>query len=857
MDAVLEFIYELPVLALGVSGGVVGLLIAAGIVTVIRRLVFIRRVHAFVAIPGDQRVEDFFAPKQLLRRSRTLEKIAKKHDLRLITNLGLDRLWSERLAAKERPADFRRVLAYATEKGLFACFLSALKNKRLSRALHEYLDEHDDFLVLRKLALSGRGEEFDGAVARDFFSNRIDEIREMTGDPEWPARYFAVKILVHDEDERSERALWDTLADPHALVRRTVAAELRASDRIKLYDRLIDLFLHDPVFEVRKAARDRISADLKDLYTLNAKDLQPEEVIHVVELLDPTNDDDENAALELLAGDDLELRLAAARFLVKSGRLESLFLSVDFADLDALNRVRSLLTNAVEVNVVDFLSALQRQTETAPLLVAAEILSHHGPAELISELAERVFRLQDGVTQSYIELYTATAQCVGARGPDAAHLLLANEIKRRKALPDLLRAVLDAIPSGRDHVYRAPLLDALHDPDFPERDRLTAAVMQLSPAIVLNDSLRIVTSGRENYPHRVRIDALSLLGELRLPYALQDILEHLPTLPTEAAREFAKILQEYSPKELERKIRALLDSVDGNIRAAVISILPGTGKKTFLPDVRKALSDAAPEVRVSAAWALVDFEESRALNQAVDLLRDPVEHVRIEVARALAVGGGKPAYDALARTLADENEVDTVKHSAIAGLGDSGTPEAVDVLIPVFEHSRDLVTKVQAALAARPTSAAIARLVGAFKDGEPDLRDSIARVFTLMGEKGEDAIRELLDQDIASLRPYLAEILDTTGYVESRIRLLNNRNPRVRREAAELLSHVANNAAYRGIVLAARDPDSEVRVKVTRALEKLATEEGKELLTALENDPDRKVRKYTHWALERLRAKEL
>ena len=57
--------------------------------------------------------------------------------------------------------------------------------------------------------------------------------------------------------------------------------------------------------------------------------------------------------------------------------------------------------------------------------------------------------------------------------------------------------------------------------------------------------------------------------------------------------------------------------------------------------------------------------------------------------------------------------------------------------------------------------------------------------------------------------------------------------------------------------MAARDPDNEVRVQVTKALERLATKEGSQILNALEEDPDRRIRKYTHWAIERIKAKSL
>jgi HEAT repeat protein len=100
-------------------------------------------------------------------------------------------------------------------------------------------------------------------------------------------------------------------------------------------------------------------------------------------------------------------------------------------------------------------------------------------------------------------------------------------------------------------------------------------------------------------------------------------------------------------------------------------------------------------------------------------------------------------------------------------------------------------------------------------------------------------------------------VLEKTGYVEERIRQLAHRDPQVRQQAAEFLSLVGTKAAFRGIVLAARDPDQEVRVRVVKALERLETPEGQEILKSLENDPDSRVRRYTLWALERLRAKAL
>ncbi|MFW6290778.1 MAG: HEAT repeat domain-containing protein [Spirochaetota bacterium] len=468
-----------------------------------------------------------------------------------------------------------------------------------------------------------------------------------------------------------------------------------------------------------------------------------------------------------------------------------------------------------------------------------------------------MFRLQRETTDHYDEIYARTVEAIGKRGTEEAQRLLAREITRRVDQPELLRASLSGVPEGHDQVYAPTLLAALRDPDFPERDALRAACTRLDAPLVLSTCIDIITAGRDANPHRVRIDALMTLGELGLPYTLQDILEHLPILPVETAREFTALLNAQQPRELERKVAKLLDSVDGSIRAAVISALPATGKKTFLNQIKAALGDADPDVRIAAAWSLVDYEETRALNQAAGMLRDPVERVRESVAHALAVGGGKTALDALREALVDENEVDVVKRGAIRGLGASDQPDAVDILVDVLEADDELAEEATDALAGKARGASVRRLVERFKDAGPELRDRITGVFTRMGEHGEPVVREVLEEEIESLRPLLAEILETTGYVENRIRLLSNRDPRIRRDAADFLAKVGSEAAFRGIVLAARDPDSQVRVQVTKALERLASEDGKEILHALENDPDRKIRKYTHWALERLEAKSM
>lgn len=857
MEDLIQFVNAVPVWQFQVAGGVLLLLLVLVATLLLRRKRFKKRLTWFLDVPGQKDPADYFSDTELLSHTTAIERLAEDRGAEVIAELGVDRLWAERLKEKEKPQDFQRILRFAPAYGLFACFLVALRNRRLASALKQYLAENNDFLVLRRLALSGRGEEFVGSDARDFFADRLDEIREMTGDPEWPSRYFAIKILLYDDHDRSIRAVWESFKDPYPLIRKSVASELHTREDERLYGELRDLLLHDPVFEVREAARNRIQKNLSERYDIDAKELEPEEALHVVELLDPDSDQDENAAIEFLGGDDLELRLSAARFLDRSGSLRRLFRQADLGDREEFDRNYDLLRRAAEVNVTGFLGAVRDTNGPASLLLAAKLLQGAGNPALIVELADRVFRLSRSDTPGYLELFEATIAAIRERGEEEALARLAREIEAVKEDEELLKLALSAIPPERHTLFAQLLFRALKDPEFPCRDELRRAIRQLETGAVLRESLRIITGGRDEYPHRVRIDALRLLGELELPYALQEILEHLPILPLDEAREFAALLDEQDSKAMERKAKRLLESVDGSVRASLIAALPATGKKTFLNEIKKALGDADPEVRIAATWSLVEYDETRSVTQAAEMLRDPIERVRLNVARAVGESGGKAALDKLKETLLDENEVSSVKLAAVEGLAAAQSDRATDILVDKLEADDELQGEIKEGLSKSSKGATIKRLIERFKDGSPALRDAISDVFKLMGERSEEAIREVLEEDIPSLRPFLNEILESTGYVESRIRMLNHRDPKIRRDAADFLSTVGSAAAFRGIVLAARDPDEEVRVKVTKALERLATEDGEEILHALEEDPERRVRKYTHWALERVKANKL
>ena len=792
----------------------------------------------------------------LIRKSNYIEKFALKYDPNIIYYIKMDELWIDNLINKHLKKDFLRVLKYAPDKGLFKCLLVVLKKKSFAHILLNWLKNCNDMQALRRLALSGHGEDFDKKEALELFLDRLDEIREMTGDPEWLSRYFAYGIITYNTAESSIRAMWEGLNDPHPLIRKTIIKEFLSDEREKLYDFLFNIISNDPVYEVRRAAWERIQKDFPEFYMLNESTLKGVQAFHVLELLRHGSKQDENFALHFLNGGDLELRLSAASFLDHIGSLQRLFISVDMGDREILDRNYNLLKKASEVNITSFLSAIESTHNPATLLIAAKILAENGNVSYITILTRKVFTLFNG-KRELMELYKATLECISKRGNQNALKLMESEMQKRKNETELLEFILNAIPERDDHIFVKPLILFLKEPDFRLKLTLRNALLRMQKTLVLPELIEILKAGRESYPHKVRIEALKLMGELKLPYCMQSILENLPTLPLDEAKDFMKVFAGYPKNEYYKKIEQLLNSHDSKIRAWIISSLPATNDRGFLKQIISSLKDADPDIRIASIWALVNFDDFKSMDQIKGILRDPIERVRKEAALVLGKYGDKSTIEELNEILSDDEESIRVKKSAIEGLKVSKLLESIEILINRLEKEDQLVIDIEKALSEKKDKNEIKKIIELFKVAPPILKERITEIFKFMRGEGEELLIELYKEETEALNPFIAEILDATGFVEMTIRKLSHRNAEIRKNAAELLSLIGTKKAYKGIVFAARDPLEEVRVCVVKALEKLETKDGKDILKYLQDDPSKRVRKYTLWALEKLKAKAL
>ena len=861
----MEFLRQFPpAVILAVAVGVLLLLALAAGAILLRRILFRRRLRAVLASPGllDELIRGRYSPGGLIRRSRQIEKMAEKHGPEIVRLTGVDRLWIARLEETRSRRLLGRVLRHAPDEGLFTCFKVALEAPALASDLIRWLDKSGDLLTIRRIAMSGLGHSFDGAKARWVFREKLDQVRELAGDPEWGARYFAMQILVGDDDPKSLRALWEAFHDSHPLVRKTLIERFRTEkteDQDRLQGYLMEAYLRDPTFEVRQSAKTRLHGEFAERYRLETEGLGEAEVLHVLEQLSTGLKDDENFALGYLSDDNLELRLLAAEFLDRCGALRRLCLEVDLGNRDGMERNFQLLEKASEVNIHGYLAECLADTENpAALWVCARVIQNPGaPAFLVAALAERVFQIYTGQA-NLIEAYRATVACVAGRGDQQAFGLLAGELKARGGDSRTMKVLLAEMPTSGAPLLLEPVMALFRDPENPYRPEVRETLKRFPPSRIVPPLLSIIRTPWRALPVFVRIEAVRLLGELELSYCLQTVLENMWVLPGEDAREFMRVLANYPRKLLLKKVEAMLGTSDSRIRASIIAALPATGDDRFFSHIRGILKDVDPEVRIAGIWSLTEFEGVEWSEEDYAILRDPVARVRVEAARALGTVATQPMLDAMESRLTDPDEPASVKTAIIEGLAHSQTPASVDILVGGLDREgtpfRDEIVK---ALSRKISSGQMERLFEHFKDAGPPLREEMTLAFKAMGEAGGHAMAELLREEIASLRPFIMEVLESSGHTEYQIRRLSNKDVAVRRRAAKFLTSVSSLSALRGLVLAAKDPDEEVRIHVVKALEKLTTKEGQHLLESLKNDPSSKVRRYTLWALERKKAKSL
>ncbi len=787
-----------------------------------------------------------------------LEKLSIKYGVNLPVLTGLDDLWIKQINRKKTKKSVLKVLKYSPDKGLFTILKAALEKEKLQTILMEWINKSGEFLVLRKIALSGNGEAFDGKAALKLFSNDISELNEMLGDYEWKTRFFATNILIHDTADSSLKAVWAGFNDPSVFVRIVPVQLLQTDNRKKLYSKLEYLLLNDPSFDVRKAAKDRISTDFQDLYKIIPTKLTITQKLHLIELMDPYSKQDENLALELLKSGNKELELYASRFLLKTGTLQRLLFSADTGYLKAFEDIYSALQIAVRVNITSFIELSENNISTGALLISSRILIKNGDRNIINNLLQKSLEITKGKEniQPYKELYENSILCACRRGTDEALELLNNELLRRRYDRSFQEWILPILPDNRENIFAPTLISFLKDEKYNTYLELEKSLCRFPAESILTEIIDILKSNNK-WSKSIKINSLKVLGALKLPHCTQYILENLYLLSIEEANQYSVLLSKNDNSAFRDKVKNILSFGDAISMSHLIAALPDAERKTFLPEIKKSLSDSNPEVRIAAMWSLSDYNNGELLALCFNLLRDPVELVREEVGRVLGTLGSAESIRELKQTLFDKNESNAVKIAVLKGLAISSSSEVLDILLLKLEENIELQDDIVISISRKNNPDDIKKILAFMEKTTSPIRTYLVRAIRLMGEKAELFIEELLFKGNKVLHKHAVAILEENGIVDLRIRQLAHRDPEIRLKAAEFLAKAGTKKAFRGIILSAKDPDTRIRVQLVKALDQMTTAEGLPVLEELKDDPEKRVRKYTLWALERYEAKNL
>ncbi len=815
----------------------------------------VREIEASNKTPSS--INTGFSPAMLYLYSDYIEKLSRIYGLNIPVLCGLDEIWIRKLKSRPNRKLVRRVLQYSPDKTLFDVMTAMLRKNNLKKTFDEWIMKSGEFMVLRRIAVCGNGRPFDGKKAAALFRDEAGAIVEMSGDNLWQCRYFAATILLHIKEDNADKVLREAFSDPSGKIRRLVISSYDSPDREFIYKTIMDIFLNDPVFEVRKTAKERLDKDFTDLYSVKPEKLTIIQKLHLVELLNTESKTDENIGLSFLQSGNDELELYASRYLSKTGTLTRLFREADTGDMDSFNRTEALLGTAVRRGTTDFLDTVSGSEGAASLLIASRFLENSGRRSVITGLIGKAAELyeREPDVPEIRETYLNSLRCACLRGEDTALETVSSEMLKRRGEMEIQRFILPLLPERGESFFVPVMLTFLEDGGYTSRESLEEVLSNFPSSMIVPRLISIIRSGSAEYT--VKKSALRILGGMGKKSGTQYILENLPLLSLDDAVKYTSYLKENMPAYFNERIKALLSSHDEEIKAAVTAALPPESTKLFLKEITELLIDSSPMVRKAAIMTLSATGNEKNLEACIPLLHDPVEEVRMCAAEALCGSGSEPILDKLKAMLFDDTETDTVKRAVINGFSKTITDEAFEVLAKKLKENNELSADAGRALLNFENRDHIRKLFELMADAAPDTRIIIKDILLEMGHKAEIIAEEILLEKESFLKPYAVEILDDSGIIETTARKLMNKDPKIRLKAAQFLSVAGSGKALRCLITAAKDPSEKVRIEVIKAIDRLNTDEGNALLEEMKNDPDKKVRKYTMWALERLEARKL
>lgn len=564
-------------------------------------------------------------------------------------------------------------------------------------------------------------------------------------------------------------------------------------------------------------------------------------------------------------------RAAARRLLLRA--LDDSDPLVASSSLELLLRLE---TPRVTERVVPWLSGADKRLRLSAALSLA-----------VAPTASAVPALGRALGDSDAEVRAAAANALGASRSDAAVLPLLGHLD--DSVPEVREAVAHALGALGDARAVVPLIGKIEDARPPVR----AAVARALGALRDPRSASALLLSLRDSDRAVVVAVVRALGALEEPSAVAPLTAKLGGSPDpETRRAVLLALGRIGSAEAgQALVLALAFDEPGREREAALAALP-LSPGAFTPALRACLDAAVePGKAEGCALGLVEVRDTesagrvraaldrgqltpkvglsvlgrlgdpRVLSAALERLTVPDAETRraaLDAAESLLVpedADGR-AVEPLSRALASRAATRAERLRLVGLLGRTGSPRALQTLLPLLESPADpqLAESAAGALGYVPGEASARALLGALRGDAPSVKRAAALSIRRNGsaallepllemlERGGRRARELA---YLALPGPLARSTDD-ALVARAAKLLGKTRGSERDDLLEALGASPRKAARAALLALARSADYADRAKLA---ELLSASPDAAVLVALARDPDVRVRQNAVWSL--------
>jgi HEAT repeat protein/sRNA-binding regulator protein Hfq len=281
-------------------------------------------------------------------------------------------------------------------------------------------------------------------------------------------------------------------------------------------------------------------------------------------------------------------------------------------------------------------------------------------------------------------------------------------------------------------------------------------------------------------PRLVALLADTAWQQEALPLELDSLTVQKPLAPGyEAGRSLSRIGTQ-GLEELKKTARA----PSSLVRQRAVFGIGCFGTAALLPQLKDALKDAEPGVRVCAAWGL---QMDGATDALIGALKDRDGDVRTYAAATLASRADPRSAQALIDALKDIRPL--VRRSAVRALCRIRTSEAVPALMGALaDASPEVRAEAAIALGIIADTAAVNALCTATRDNNPAVRrNALSALGEIRDPRAIPTLYTAIQETNDSLRPTVEHVLRLHTDIPLLIAALDDENGIVRENAAYIL----------------------------------------------------------------------